>query len=190
METAKIILDKERAGELLRAYQTHVNYSEPIDAEIMRAYKEISRGRMIIQALKSIAAAGCGADGWPKLALARADEKKTFCVIYGDGSALMASAFASRGRNRRFEWPARTFPPFKNRPWRVEAVAPLIPLPLRPKRGLENYHVLFEAEWTGAVPHDPFLLRRLGKADLWLVLAQWDLSEIERAALASRVGAA
>ena len=66
-------------------------------------------------------------------------------------------------------------------------MVPLIPLPLRPKRGLENYHVLWEAEWTGKVPFDPMLLRRIGRADLWLVVAGWDLTEVERAALATRL---
>jgi len=37
------------------------------------------------------------------------------------------------------------------------------------------------------VPRDPYLLRRLGKGDLWLVVAAWDLTEVERAALQSRV---
>ena len=31
-------------------------------------------------------------------------------------------------------------------------------------------------------------LRRIGKADLWLVVAQWDLTEVEKAALSTRVG--
>ena len=63
-----------------------------------------------------------------------------------------------------------------------------IPLQLRPKRGLENYHVLCEAEWTGkAPPDDPMLLRRIGRADLWLVVAGWDLTAVEKAALATRL---
>jgi hypothetical protein len=52
---------------------------------------------------------------------------------------------------------------------------------------MQNYHVLFEAVWSKAPPSDPFLLRRLGKGDLWLVLAMWDLTEVERAALAARL---
>jgi len=37
-----------------------------------------------------------------------------------------------------------------------------------------------------AAPRDPMLLRRLG-GDLWLVVAHWDLTEVERAAMATRV---
>jgi hypothetical protein len=31
------------------------------------------------------------------------------------------------------------------------------------------------------------LLRRIGRADLWLVVAGWDLTEVERAALSTRL---
>ena len=37
-----------------------------------------------------------------------------------------------------------------------------------------------------AVPRDPFLLRHLGKGDLWVVVAMWNLTEVERAALQAR----
>ncbi len=50
-----------------------------------------------------------------------------------------------------------------------------------------NYHILWEAEWTKIVPRDPYLLRRIGQADLWLVVAAWNLTEVERAALSTRI---
>jgi len=64
---------------------------------------------------------------------------------------------------------------------------PLIPVHLRPKRGLANYHILWEAEWRRLPPVDPLLIRRLGKGDLWVVVAAWDLTEVERAAIAARM---
>ncbi len=64
---------------------------------------------------------------------------------------------------------------------------PIVPINLRPKRGLANYHILWEAEWHNVVPVDPLLLRRLGKGDLWLVVAAWDLTEVEQAALTARI---
>lgn len=69
----------------------------------------------------------------------------------------------------------------------AQATLPLIPLHLRPQRALANYHILWEAEWTRIPPRDPYLLRRIGNADLWLVVAHWDLTEVERGALATRV---
>jgi len=64
---------------------------------------------------------------------------------------------------------------------------PIIPGYLRPKRGLQNYHILWEAEWSRGVPVDPYLLRRIGQGDLWLVVAAWELTEVERAAMSTRV---
>jgi hypothetical protein len=58
---------------------------------------------------------------------------------------------------------------------------------VRPRRGLENYNVLWEAVWQPAPPVDPMLLRRIGEADLWVVVAAWELTEVERAALAARI---
>ena len=63
---------------------------------------------------------------------------------------------------------------------------PVIPVHLRPRRGLQNYHVLWEAEWERIPPRDPMLLRRIGRGDMSLVVAAWDLTEVERAALATR----
>jgi hypothetical protein len=194
METMTVKIDREKARDLYRAYLTHQNYEKPIDEEIRRTYRLIAAGRMVIQAMESVRLAGVGDDGWPKLAIARADQKVQTVAIRSDGSARMRRAErlwrSSRAIDLDFDWPAGSFPPRQRRFDNGEALVPLVPLPLRPKRGLENYHVLWEADWRRAVPQDPLLLRRLGKGDLWLVLAQWDLTEVERAALATRVNAA
>lgn len=194
MDTLPIKLDREKAAELFKAYRSHQHYEKPIDHEIARTYQLIAAGRVIIQAIESVKLAGVGQDGFPKLALARADMKSTFLTFHSDGSCTMApSQWFRRSRNgiskMAFEWPAGSFPVQQraNRPWRAEATVPLIPLPLRPKRALENYTILWEATWDRAVPFDPMLLRRIGRADLWLVACAWDLTEVERAALATRV---
>ena len=85
-----------------------------------------------------------------------------------------------------FTFPAGSFVNAKET-WRAEALVPVPPLHLRPQRGLANYHILWEAEWTKIVPRDPYLLRRIGQADLWLVVAMWNLTEVERAALSTRI---
>jgi hypothetical protein len=95
-------------------------------------------------------------------------------------------------RQNTFVFPADSFPLSWDRKHRVSrsdhaAQLPLIPAHLRPQRGLANYHILWEAEWEPLPPRDPYLLRRIGKADLWLVVAHWDLTEVERAALSTRV---
>ena len=65
---------------------------------------------------------------------------------------------------------------------------PHIPPDIRPKRGIQNYHVLYEAVWRREIPVDPLLLRRIGTTgDLWTVLGAWELTELERAVLASHM---
>jgi hypothetical protein len=194
METQNIVVDRLQARELWRKYRAHQHYAKPIDWEIQRTYQLIAQGRLIIKALESVVAAGVGEDGYPKLAICRADAETCFLEYTARGGARFAMDRwpKERSRNRYVDLPDGSFPlpEGSRRNWaRGQAQLPLIPLDLRPKRGLENYHVLWEAVWSPAPPVDPMLLRRIGKADLWVVCAAWDLTEVERAALAARVRA-
>ncbi|HVG51613.1 MAG TPA: hypothetical protein VM867_08275 [Xanthobacteraceae bacterium] len=191
MHHVPVTIAAETARELYRAYQKHRHYSTPIDREVMSAYQKLAQGRLVIKALESIATAGANELGLPKLAIARADATVCNLRSYGDGSAVMftgpriTARRANATRTIRFDWPAGTFP---GNGWRdATAIVPVPPLHLRPKRAMQNYHTLFEAEWRKAPPSDPFLLRRLGKGDLWVVLAMWDLTPVEKAALAARL---
>jgi hypothetical protein len=190
MHHVPVTISKETARELWRAYQTHRHYSTPIDREVMAAYQKLAQGKLVIKALESVATAGVDDKGLPKLAIARADAKLCRLTMRGDGSAIMATGNGGVSRRDttstvRFEFAPGTFPAAR---WRnAESVVPHPPLHLRPKRALQNYHVLYEAIWSKAPPVDPFLIRRLGKGDLWLVLAMWDLTSVERAALAARL---
>jgi hypothetical protein len=196
MQTIKIELDRVKARELYRAYKSHIHYSEPMDHEIRRAYQLLAQGRLIIRAIESIKAAGLNDDGLPKLALARSDLKAVWLDTHHNGSCSFTSE-AERLKMRRkpailssrIDFPPGSFE-FPKTKWGAKAQLPIIPINLRPKRGLENYYVLWEAEWTPVPPRDPYLLRRLGKSDLWLVVAMWDLTEVERAVMASRANVA
>jgi hypothetical protein len=199
MDTERIVLDRAEAEKLWRKYKEHANYSSPIDYEIARAYQLLAKGKLIIRALESIVAAGVNEDGLPKLAIAGATAKACFLERHVNGGCTMKSSANWRAKSNSYDWragsftfPADSFPwawDRKSRVYRSEhkATLPIIPAYLRPKRGLQNYHVLWEAEWEPLPPRDPWLLRRIGKADLWLVVAQWDLTEVERAALSTRV---
>ena len=193
METEQIVVDRHEARELWRKYRKHRHYSKPIDWEIQRTYQLISQGKLVIRALASVTAAGVNeADGLPKLAICRADATECYYRWHGDGGARFSMTAWARNSHRRtyIDFPAGSFPkPVEtSRSWsRAVAIVPLIPIDLRPKRGLENYHVLWEAVWQPAPPIDPMLLRRIGAADLWIVVAAWELTEVERAALAARI---
>ena len=124
MQTVPIELDQHKARALYREYKKHLHWSTPIDRECQRAYQFLAMGRLVIQALESVKAAGVkieGEDfGLPKLALCRADALSCAAAINQDGSATMAADDARPRRNRRdwspinsrsiLTWPAGTFP--------------------------------------------------------------------------------
>jgi hypothetical protein len=206
METATVAFDRGEARALFREYKKHLHWSRPIDHEIRRTYQLIAQGRVIIRALESVRAAGVNTEGegagFPKLALTRADALSVTCSMGWLGDCTMTpddtrSRFRWRGDGALINWrtvmtwPNGSFPVppvrAKVRNSRAQALVPAPPLHLRPRRGLANYHVLWEAEWSKAPPDDPMLLRRIGKGDLWLVVASWDLTVVEKAALATRL---
>jgi hypothetical protein len=204
MDTQHIEIDRAKAKELYQQYRKHAHYAKPIDHEVMRAYELLSKGRLVIKAIESIVKAGLkteGTDaGFPKLALVRADAPSCKVNVSTDGSAYMHAGDveprSQRGWGRGlmqskncFTFPKGTFGASAANRWRGEAITPMVPIHLRPKRGLANYHVLFEAEWTKIAPIDPMLLRRIGKSDLWAVCAMWELTSVERAVLSSRINA-
>lgn len=184
METAALTMERSEARELYEKYQAHLHFGEAIDREVSRAYRLLAQGKLIIKAVESVKVAGFGEDNRPKLALIRADARECYWQSRMDGSGR----FSAQNRWRTFasdiSLPADTFKRgnFPN----GRAIVPIIPAHLRPKHSLINYHILWEADWR-AVPRDPYLLRRLGKGDLWLVTAMWDLTEVERIALQARV---
>lgn len=192
MHTTPIEITRDEATRLYKLYQKHKSYETEIDAEVKAAYQNLSVGKTVIRAIQSVATGGVDELGLPKLALARADAKNVHLSMYGNGSAQMTTAKRARAASRNriahqtFDFPAGTFPNAAH--WKnAESIVPRVPVHLRPNHAMENYYILFEAEWRKAVPIDPLLLRRIGKADLWVVLAHWDLTSVEAAALSTRL---
>ena len=152
----------------------------------------MASGRVLIRALDSIKQAGLDELGRPKRAIARADHKRVALGIGPREDACFApmawsNKFGGRWvmtQHRSMAVPGLRIEQHVRHDW--AAVVPLIPVHLRPRAAIENYHVLWEAEWTAQPPVDPMLLRRM-TGDLWIVVAAWDLTEVERAAMASRL---
>lgn len=190
METTMITLDRDEALKMLRKYKEHRAYQTPIDHEIEQIYRLITRGKVVIKALESVVQAGVDEDGLPKLALVRADAAKCFLQMSSDGSARFSAEPVVNGHtamSKFFSFPPGSFIGRRPHRWRAEAIVPHIPPDIRPKRGIQNYHILFEAIWEPTPPIDPLLLRRIGKGDTWLVVGAWNLTEVERAVIAGRI---
>ena len=189
MHHVPVTISKDTARDLYRAYQKHLHYSTPIDREVMSAYQKLAQGKLVIKALESVATAGVDDKGLPKLGLARSDAMMLRLTMYGDGSARMTTSTRARhNSSQTFNFVAKTFP--DNARWRnAEAIVPMVPLSHRPKRAMQNYHVLFRSRLDqGSAGR---LIRSCcavcGRGDIWVVLAMWDLTEVERAALTARL---
>src|SRR4051812_13370873 len=161
MKVETLKMDPEAAREAWRKYQTHRAYQVPHDAEIAAIYKRIAHGKTVIRALESIRNAGLNDQGLPKLAIARADMPSVWFRTDGARVSFQEERWnrsnSSKSKNIRVDWPG-----VKDTQNYHEAIVPIIPVHLRPKRGLANYHILWEAEWTKRYPVDPYLLRRFG----------------------------
>jgi hypothetical protein len=194
LEAQQIQFDRKEARDLWRQYRRNQHYSEPIDYEVQRIYQAIAQGRTVIRAIESIKAAGLYVgghyDSLPKLAIARADAESCYYYPNGGGGTFCATRGSWRRKNENhnvsIEIPRNTWRPIRSH-YEAVAALPPIPLHLRPKRALASYHILWEAEWQRVPPADPLLLRRIGKSDAWLVVAAWNITAVERAALATRM---
>jgi hypothetical protein len=67
----------------------------------------------------------------------------------------------------------------------VRALVPKIPPLLKPAGDLSDFFILWEAKWEAVAPVDPILLRRVSES-VFVVLAQWDLTPLERSVLETR----
>lgn len=197
MKLDKLVLQKEKASKLYQQYKEHKGQQTDMDREIESVYRHIAAGEVVIRAVASIQQAGVGDDNRPKLAICRADSEQCYWEPNAEGGGCFENdrwLHHNAHWSRRISIPKGSFPEWPQDDWhernrrRGVAMVPLIPVYLRPKAKLSNYHVLFEAEWKKTPPRDPVLLRRI-VGDSWLVLAAWDLTDVEMAAMANRLNA-
>lgn len=221
MNITTITMEPEAAQAKLDAYREalagrHSTGVEEEWAAALNAYKELAKGTPLIDPIAAIRECGWRADGYPVLAIARADMARVRWRIDRSGRRFDSNLGRSVGawapmtweyaamRAKENRWSRRrgagktflveqvtTEPPVDPRDGL--AMVPMVPADVIPSRGcdLSKHFVLWEVEdWNAAPPIDPILLRPIG-GDLYAVVAQWDLTEIERAIIAgTRKGAA
>lgn len=187
MNLSTTTMDRNAARHAYLEYRRAINpdlYEE--DRMILKSYRALSQGHQLLNVADAIKNAGANPDGSPKLAISRADDEWCYFTRWLDGDLVFSPVQRWTGRNRRFFY-GKALPPVQNYRDLMNggrSVVPIIPPGLRPRAQLQNYHILWEAEWQ-QVPTDPALLKHL-EGDWFAVIAIWDLTEVERIALGLR----
>jgi hypothetical protein len=177
---------------------------EPLYTDLKKMYWQIMHGKVLCDITEVIKAGGVHENFHPKLAVARADAKKVLCRYDRTGNCRFRTDASNRWRDQGFasdvnvflpEIPReklRTINPFSQQPvhdsrFDLEAPVPLIPPQHRPDKLTDEHYILWEVdEWRMVPPTDPYLLRRITK-NIFAVEAQWDLTPLEKAAMAGRM---
>lgn len=207
---AKANQDVVEGGKRFRAGRIAKSLLEKEDETLMETYRVMAQGQRVINVLSVLRESGLNKEKLPKLALAGAHWKQCYLTwSTGNGGRFEFSrerwgattGYRQRGRGEYLDgasgFPLRVFgAELQNQEWRkgqglpqlpIEAEVPSIPAALRPAGDLKEYSILWEAVWKKtAAPLDPLLLRHV-HGYMYSVVAQWDLTDIERAVLEGRI---
>lgn len=189
------------AARLFKAYSTvHAIRPNDYDLTMMRVYRAMAKGLAVVDVAAALREVGLDEKGRPKIAIVRADAPHVFFRGRSHGGGVFSSIPFWQIRGGRYSsaraakivvsdaviFPDGTFTDEQTAALATfdsQALVPAIPPEHRPRRGLARYHILFDAEWMLTPPRDPFLLRHL-LGSLFVVVAKWDLTEVERMVLA------
>jgi hypothetical protein len=207
MEVEELTIPKQKCEEELGAFKvlikTHRKSKlQQIHKDLHRIYGHIQKGGSVIQLISNFQKAGLNNKGNPKLAITRADGKICYCCKRNEGSVIFSIKQIRyvhdlpRKTYGDIELPDGTFDFPKNEygtlkgDVRIETLIPIIPVSvLAPiQNTLKNYHILWEVEeWKRTMPpRDPILVKIINQ-NIALVLATWNLTELERAVIQGRL---
>lgn len=196
MNAPTLTMPKDEAKARLKQYRASRHHAADEEYQrIATAYEALAEGTPLLQLSEAFRLAPLDEKGRPRLAIARADKRQVFLSNIHRKSVLEFDTEERRQWNQHAVINRVVRVPFAtDKELRGYALTPIIPPDAREKAKGEKPHdvfVLWEIEkWADepikALPdRDPMLLRRLDD-DLYAVLAEWDLTEVERAILAGR----
>ena len=211
MEVEQLTIPREKAEQELQGFKdlikTHrKTVLQEVHRDLHRVYGHIQKGGTAIDVHASFKKARLNVEGDPRLAICRADGKTCYLVKHKDGSTVYSAFEFSRsweayvndyqGRKsygdialppETFDFPKNGYGKIKQQ--FVQTLTPIIPASiLAPiKHSLKNYHVVWEVEeWKPVPPRDPILVKMVNPS-VALVLATWNLTELERAIIKGRL---
>lgn len=198
MNVPTIVVPQDQAESKYEAYRSLPGSQKTeSDYVLQKVWKAAKSGSPIIDVACAFRETGLNEIGQPKLAIARANWSTVYFHprqsperywIDGSGTFSFEPRFNDRTRVRDYAPPENTFPNdllYKKRS--IRSAVPHMPPDIRPKgRGGHGlYHILFEVDfWEDKYPVDPYLLRRVA-GDLFVVLAEWELTALEAIILGS-----
>lgn len=196
MNVVKVTESKYTAREKFLEYRRAVQgrHSDE-DKAIMEGYRYLSRGKQLINLIETFRATGMNDRDEPRLAIARASARTCTFEWTRNQWCFRTDSIYSRFKYRAFMYHRSTFSvkSFTRREEygkgeRLTAQVPIIPPKFRPgETQIEHYGILWEADWHHA-PKDPLLVRFIHpKSPLVVLVAQWDLTELERAVMEGRI---
>jgi hypothetical protein len=201
MNIETISMPKHEAVAKIAAYRNALKTTADKEyAQALQGYRALAKGTVLIDPFQAIRDAGWDDLCRPRLAIARADQRRielsynkewakdTYGSSIERATGVLFNAHDLSWRHKDRQIGVRDMKPS---PWRkalprVEAIVPMIPADVLPKRGkTSQWYILWEAEWQNVPPRDPLLLKPIG-GNLYAVLASWDLTELERKIIARR----
>lgn len=197
-----VTMDKAAALAAFEQYKDAVRRSHSAaDQMMVRTFKALSLGYGVLNVQAAIQKAGVHPQTYmPRLAISRADQEKVFFKRWDSGAGAYSyssrhylSSRVKRAAAARLQFvlppgSLATITDYAQRPrhyWLIhEAPVPPIPPAHRPADAFSKYCILWEVpKWEPRQPpDDPMLLRPLGSG-LYVVLAHWDLTDIEKMVL-------
>lgn len=191
MNVELMTMEPEAARRKLEAYRSrrHADANEEY-RRCEEAYAAMAAGTPLIDLQQVFATCPTDGKGRPKLAVARADRKQVFFRSDSRGFAFDSRARASWSSSNWNNTELRIWFSGDRFVWAPDGYStiPMVPADVRPKHGqLKDWFILWEVEqWSDRPiidpPYDPYLLKHIG-GTLYAVLAEWDLTEIERAVM-------
>lgn len=193
MNVTTITMPKEQAQAKLEAYREQNRKRNDEEYQAAEAgYAALAEGTPLISLTEAIRGGGFDEKMRPKLAIARADRKQVHYRQDWNGTRWFdTSSNGTQGTENGLAVAIEA--PGNSDSRHGYALVPMVPADVRQKvtGQLKDYFILWEVEqWADKrlstkPDRDPYLLKHIG-GDLYAVVAEWDLTPLERLVMAGR----
>lgn len=190
MNVNTIIVTREEAERKLDAYRAlRDRQRTEEDDKLESLYKRVKEGGRVINLVNAFGQTGLNEKDEPRLAIAAADWRTVYFHRHWHSYGFSRTRVWNKNATRlNITLPGNTFDRRA-----VDKVlyspVPHVPPNVRPRFALSNYHILFEVKEWKTYPVDPFLLRHID-GYLYVVEAEWELTELEAMLLGAMAGIA